>query len=48
MDKEIVAVLANKLLSSDEWVFENEVRSIEPFNQRSGESTMQGCDVMRC
>ena len=44
--KEIVAVLANKLLSSDEWIFEKEVRSIELLKLRFGESTMQGCDVM--
>jgi anaphase-promoting complex subunit 2 len=44
--KEIVAVLASRLLGSSDWVFEKEVRSIELLKLRFGETIMQSCDVM--
>ncbi|RPA89781.1 hypothetical protein L873DRAFT_1831899 [Choiromyces venosus 120613-1] len=40
------SVLSSRLLGSDEWLFEKEIRTIELLKLRFGETTMQGCDVM--
>ncbi|RPA89792.1 hypothetical protein L873DRAFT_1849147 [Choiromyces venosus 120613-1] len=40
------SVLSSRLLGSDEWLFEKEIRTIELLKLRFGEATMQGCDVM--
>lgn len=44
--KEVATVLSSRLLGSDEWLFEKEIRTIELLKIRFGETTMQGCDVM--
>lgn len=44
--KEVQAVLAGRLLSSGDWIFEKEIRTVELLKLRFGETAMQGCDVM--
>ncbi|RPB00463.1 hypothetical protein L873DRAFT_816825 [Choiromyces venosus 120613-1] len=44
--KEVATVLSSRLLGSDEWLFEKEIRTIELLKLRFDETTIQGCDVM--